>query len=227
MSGLSLIIKGHNKNIMFSKGNASNSRGGSSHSSASRVSFAGRGERVNGFRNKGVAGYSASGERFISSTKPSSFSGNRGSGGFSSSARFGSSRFGGRGGNGRGMRDKKFNDISKFINKAPVKVEEEKFVAKNKFTDFNIDERIKENIISAGYTMPSQIQDESISHIIEGKDLVGIANTGTGKTAAFMIPLINKVLQNRKEMIMILAPTRELAVQIDQEFKKFSKGLKM
>jgi superfamily II DNA/RNA helicase len=73
--------------------------------------------------------------------------------------------------------------------------------------------------------MPSQIQDESISHIIEGKDLVGIANTGTGKTAAFMIPLINKVLQNKKEMIMILAPTRELAVQIDQEFKKFSKSL--
>jgi hypothetical protein len=227
MSGLSLIIKGHNKNIMFSKSNASNSRGGSSHSSASRGSFAGRGERVNGFKNKGTAGYSASGERFVSPSRSSSFSGNRSSGGFSSSARFGSSRFGGRGGNGRGMRDKKFNDISKFINKAPVKVEEEKFVAKNKFTDFNIDERIKENIISAGYTMPSQIQDESISHIIEGKDLVGIANTGTGKTAAFMIPLINKVLQNKKEMIMILAPTRELAVQIDQEFKKFSKGLKM
>jgi len=143
----------------------------------------------------------------------------------------GSSGFRGRSvirGGRSGMRDKKFNDLSKFINKAkPENISEVKFVAKNTFSNFNIDEKLKKNILEANYEMPTQIQDEAIPYILQGRDLVGIANTGTGKTAAFLIPLIDKVLKNRKEMIIILAPTRELAVQIDHEFKKFSQGLRV
>jgi len=57
--------------------------------------------------------------------------------------------------------------------------------------------------------------------------VVGIANTGTGKTAAFLIPLINKVLLNRKENVLIIVPTRELALQIQEELRDFIKGMKM
>ena len=127
----------------------------------------------------------------------------------------GGSRFGRGGGNGR--KNSVFNDINKFINKSPNKSDqvEEKYVPTNSFNDFNIDQKLKDSILESGYTNPTQIQDESIPSLLEGKDLVGIANTGTGKTASFLIPLIDKVIKNRKEMIVILAPTRELAVQID------------
>lgn len=139
----------------------------------------------------------------------------------------GGSRFGRGGGNGR--KNSVFNDINKFINKSPNKSDqvEEKYVPTNSFNDFNIDQKLKDSILESGYTNPTQIQDESIPSLLEGKDLVGIANTGTGKTASFLIPLIDKVIKNRKEMIVILAPTRELAVQIDNEFKKFANGLKI
>lgn len=147
------------------------------------------------------------------------FSGSRG--GFG-----GGSRGGGRGGRKMSV----FNDISKFINKSNVKevsVKEEVYVPENSFASLNIDERLKKNIAESGYKNPTLIQDKSILSLLAGKDLVGIANTGTGKTAAFLLPLINKVLNNKKEMVIILAPTRELAVQIDEEFKKFTKGLKI
>jgi superfamily II DNA/RNA helicase len=60
-----------------------------------------------------------------------------------------------------------------------------------------------------------------------GNDIVGVANTGTGKTAAFLIPLINKVLLNRQEQVLIIVPTRELAIQIDDELKQFTKNMQI
>ncbi len=93
------------------------------------------------------------------------------------------------------------------------------------FKDFKIDERLKTNIIKKGYTLPTPIQDKAIPHVLEGKDVVGIANTGTGKTAAFLIPAIHKILQNPKEKIMVIVPTRELAIQIDNELRGFVFGL--
>ncbi len=122
-----------------------------------------------------------------------------------------------------------FNDISKFINRTNNKEnkKEEIYIPENTFTSFKIDERLKQNISEAGYINPTIIQDKSINSILDGSDLVGIANTGTGKTAAFLLPLIDKVLKNKKEMVIILAPTRELAVQINNEFKNFTKGLKL
>jgi len=93
------------------------------------------------------------------------------------------------------------------------------------FAEFPIDSRLKENIASHGYTLPTPIQDQAIMPIINGRDVVGIANTGTGKTAAFLIPLVNKIIGNRSEKVLIIVPTRELAVQIEDELRFFSKGL--
>lgn len=109
-------------------------------------------------------------------------------------------------------------DISKFVNKASTATFE-KYVAQHKFEDFNINETLKANISRKGFTEPMPIQDQSIPHLLEGKDLIGIANTGMGKTLAFLIPLINKILNNRSEKVLIIAPTRELALQIDSELK--------
>ena len=114
-------------------------------------------------------------------------------------------------------------DISLFVNKAVVVEEtEQHFLPEHAFTDFAIDERLKKNIIKKGYSAPTPIQDRIIPHVLHGKDVVGIANTGTGKTAAFLIPLIHKVLTDQKENVLIVAPTRELAIQIDQELKGFT-----
>jgi len=114
-------------------------------------------------------------------------------------------------------------DISTFIQKAVVVEEtEQHFLPEHSFADFAISDSLKKNIVKKGYSAPTPIQDRIIPHILHGKDVVGIANTGTGKTAAFLIPLINKVLLNPKEKVLIVVPTRELAVQIDQELRGFT-----
>ncbi|MES3030850.1 MAG: DEAD/DEAH box helicase [Patescibacteria group bacterium] len=116
---------------------------------------------------------------------------------------------------------------SRFINKATITEEVEHFVPDHAFADFVIEENLKRGIIAKGYTLPTPIQDRSIPHILKGQDIVGIANTGTGKTAAFLIPLIDKVLKNRKHKVLIVVPTRELAIQIQNELTGFTKGMKI
>lgn len=116
---------------------------------------------------------------------------------------------------------------SRFINKAVITEEVEHFVPEHSFADFNIDAHLRQRIIAKGYKDPTPVQDRSIPHILKGQDIVGIANTGTGKTAAFLIPLIDKVLKNRKNKILIAVPTRELAIQIQNELKAFTAGLKI
>ena len=96
---------------------------------------------------------------------------------------------------------------------------------KNRFSDFALDRRLSKNIDIRGYTTPTPIQDQAIPEIIHGRDVVGVANTGTGKTAAFLVPLINKIILNRRSKVLIITPTRELAVQIDKEFQSFARGL--
>ncbi|MEY4747786.1 MAG: hypothetical protein RLZZ416_835 [Candidatus Parcubacteria bacterium] len=115
-------------------------------------------------------------------------------------------------------------DVSRFINKATPEQEEAPFVPANLFAGFDIDPRIKLNIAQKGYKTPTPIQDQAIPHILRGRDIVGIANTGTGKTGAFLIPLLDKVVKDRSQRILIIVPTRELAQQIDEEFKGFSHG---
>lgn len=116
-------------------------------------------------------------------------------------------------------------DVSRYINKAVITEAVEHFVPEHKFADFQIDARLKGNIVSKGYTTPTPIQDRAIPHILRGEDVVGIANTGTGKTAAFLVPLLNKVLTMKGERVLIMVPTRELAQQIAEEMKGFAHGL--
>ncbi len=95
---------------------------------------------------------------------------------------------------------------------------------RNKFSDFILDKRLSNNIAAHQFSAPTPIQDQAIPEIMSGHDVVGVANTGTGKTAAFLIPLINKAILNRSG-ILIITPTRELAVQIDKELQSFSRGM--
>ncbi|NQS88188.1 DEAD/DEAH box helicase [Patescibacteria group bacterium] len=125
------------------------------------------------------------------------------------------------------VRPEKRIDPARFINKAIIAEGGESFIPEHKFQDFKIDKRLITAVIKKGYKTPTPIQDQIISHIINGFDVVGIADTGTGKTAAFLLPLINKILQNPREKILIVVPTRELAIQIDQEFKFFARGMKV
>ncbi len=116
-------------------------------------------------------------------------------------------------------------DPSRFINKAVPVAEEIPYEPTHTFNDFKIHEAIKRNIADKGYVSPSAIQDQAIPLVLEGKDLIGLANTGTGKTAAFILPLLDLVYHDKRHpSVLIMAPTRELAVQIDDEFKAFAKG---
>lgn len=111
------------------------------------------------------------------------------------------------------------------INNAKGNQVEEIYIPKNGFEDFELVAPLKENIKAKDYKIPTPIQDQAIDYILGGRDVIGIANTGTGKTAAFLIPLINKVYLNKSNKVLIIAPTRELALQIQQELRDFSKGL--
>lgn len=112
-----------------------------------------------------------------------------------------------------------------FVKRAENSIAPEAPVIKHQFSDFLISDQLKRNIAEKGYVTPTPIQDQVIPAVIEGKDVVGIANTGTGKTGAFLIPLINKIFFSRAERVLIVAPTRELAVQIQDECKSLAFGM--
>ncbi|NMB69853.1 DEAD/DEAH box helicase [candidate division WWE3 bacterium] len=105
--------------------------------------------------------------------------------------------------------------------------EETSYIPKHQFNDFEISPKLKQNIVTKGYTSPTPIQDKTIPAIINGRDIIGIANTGTGKTAAFLIPLIERVSRDRSRKVLILTPTRELAVQIYEEFRSYSTDMRI
>jgi ATP-dependent RNA helicase RhlE len=116
---------------------------------------------------------------------------------------------------------------SRFICKADPIIKSAPYIPVHKFEDFKINDILKSNIIKKGYAIPTPIQDEAIPYVLSGRDVVGIANTGTGKTAAFLIPLIDKILNNKNEKVLIVVPTRELAMQINQELIEFKGELKI
>lgn len=123
---------------------------------------------------------------------------------------------------------KKYIHPSKFVNKAVAKVDEAPYEPVHKFTDFPFGADLKFNIAKKGYENPSPIQDQAIPHIIDGRDVIGLANTGTGKTAAFLLPIIERQSGIAlRPSVLIMAPTRELAQQIDEEFRGFAKGLNL
>jgi superfamily II DNA/RNA helicase len=118
-------------------------------------------------------------------------------------------------------------DPARFVNKAIITEESGTFTPEHQFADFSVDERLKRNVSAKGYTTPTPIQDRAIPHILPGEDVVGIADTGTGKTGAFLIPLINKVLHDRSARVLIMVPTRELALQIEEEFWGFANHMRI
>lgn len=114
-------------------------------------------------------------------------------------------------------------DPAKFVQVARASVIEE-YVPKNTFADFDVIEILKSNLISKGYLIPSPIQDQTIPALLQGKDVIGIANTGTGKTAAFALPILDKLIKDKASKALIIAPTRELAEQILDECKSIARG---
>lgn len=216
---------------------------GKSHSYGSR---SGGGSRASGSGGYGSGrGSSSSGGGYGSSNGSSGGYG-RSTGGYGSSGGRSSGGYGGSGGGSFGRKPfgkpgfrrpmqksrRSFGstiNINLLINKvndeALLKPVEQ--VIQHQFADFKIDPRIMNNIKQKGYLTPTPIQDQAIPAGLEGKDVIGLANTGTGKTAAFLVPLLNKMLDNRSQKAIILAPTRELALQINDELREFAKGFNL
>ncbi len=117
---------------------------------------------------------------------------------------------------------------SRFINRAVERAPEAPYEPTNSFSDFDLNPKTQQTLAYLGFTSPSAIQDQAIAPALEGRDVIGLANTGTGKTAAFLLPIIEKLSKNpMRGSVLILSPTRELSQQIDDEFKRFSAGQKL
>ncbi|MEM6997380.1 MAG: DEAD/DEAH box helicase [Patescibacteria group bacterium] len=119
---------------------------------------------------------------------------------------------------------KAYIDPKRFVKKAKP-LQQTTYVSDNSYENLKVHQGLKNNLLQNGIKKPTKIQDQAIPHAMSGKDLVGLANTGTGKTMAFLIPTINKLLTNRAKKAIVIAPTRELAQQIQEEARRISKGL--
>lgn len=99
------------------------------------------------------------------------------------------------------------------------------------FEQFDLLPAIKKALEEKGYKTPTPIQERSIPILLKGHDMIGIAQTGTGKTASFLLPIIQRLVKNKRKAkpahmrVLVLTPTRELATQIEENFKAYSKGL--
>ncbi len=127
----------------------------------------------------------------------------------------------------RGGRKMPTFNPAQFINKNPVETISEIYTPTNTFSSFGLNDRLVQTLKMLGIITPSPIQDQIIPEILQGRDVIGIAETGTGKTAAFLLPLIEKTLQEPKRQTLILTPTRELAIQIENELRTLSRDLRM
>ena len=104
------------------------------------------------------------------------------------------------------------------------------------FADFGLDPKIQKAVSEQGYNTPTPIQAQSIPHVLAGRDLMGAAQTGTGKTAAFVLPIIQQILRHASSSAsparhpiraLVLTPTRELAVQVAENAAAYSKHLSL
>lgn len=119
------------------------------------------------------------------------------------------------------------NFIRATAQQAAPSVQEATFAPVHTFADFGLDSRIQRAIVELGITNPSPIQDAIIPEILKGNDVIGLAETGTGKTAAFLLPVMQQTLLKQHQQTLILTPTRELALQVAEEVHKFSKFARM
>lgn len=97
------------------------------------------------------------------------------------------------------------------------------YVEEKSYNDYDIIATLKKNVERKGYIHPTKIQDQAIPYVLDGKDLLGLASTGSGKTDAFLIPILNKISKDRSQKCLIIVPTRELASQIQDEFRELSR----
>jgi ATP-dependent RNA helicase RhlE len=112
-----------------------------------------------------------------------------------------------------------------FVKKA-INPENNTYAADRTIRQMPVHERLKAILHQKGYVYPTEIQDKTLEKLIEGNDLLGIAQTGTGKTGAYLIPLIHQMISNRNAMkVLVVVPTRELAVQVEHEFITMTRGL--
>ena len=125
------------------------------------------------------------------------------------------------GGNRRGPK-KDYIHPSRFV-KVATPVQEDTYEPKHRFEDFAVHPLIHENIKIKGFVIPSPIQDQTIPLGLEGRDVIGIANTGTGKTVAFAVPVLDRLMSDQTSRALIVAPTRELAQQIEEECRMLAK----
>jgi ATP-dependent RNA helicase RhlE len=118
-------------------------------------------------------------------------------------------------------------DPSLLIQKA-THTEVKNYVSERTIQELPIASDLKENLLKKNFERPSEIQDKTLEFLLEGNDLLGIAQTGTGKTAAFLIPIIQQLIHSRKNSYaLIVVPTRELATQVQDEFRSMTNGMNL
>ncbi|MDH5396605.1 MAG: DEAD/DEAH box helicase [Cyclobacteriaceae bacterium] len=116
-------------------------------------------------------------------------------------------------------------DPNMLIKKA-VPSEQVVYVPVRTFDQMPIRPNLKANLARKGYKFPTQIQEETLEYLVAGRDMVGIANTGTGKTGSFLIPIIEQLLSTSQPFkSLVVVPTRELALQVEEEFETLAHGL--
>jgi ATP-dependent RNA helicase RhlE len=128
-----------------------------------------------------------------------------------------------RGSSPRGNRRGEYINPARFVAVAKPSQAAD-YMPLHQFSDFRLEALLQTNIAAKGFLTPSPIQDQTIPLGLDGQDVIGIANTGTGKTAAFAVPVINKLLTDPRAKALIVAPTRELAEQIEQECRSLGRN---
>jgi ATP-dependent RNA helicase RhlE len=129
-------------------------------------------------------------------------------------------------------KNKRAKEIStidtRLFSKKAIPLTEVTYQSIRSIRDLPVDARIINNLIAKGYTRPTEIQDKSLEPLLDKRNLLGIAQTGTGKTGAFLIPVLNNLIgQKPAFQILIVVPTRELAIQVQQELTTIVKGLSL
>ena len=114
------------------------------------------------------------------------------------------------------------DDLTNENENEPVEVD-----TRVKFSDFNLPADICSALLTSGYEFPTAIQAATIPAMLEGRDVLGQAQTGTGKTAAFALPLLSRInIQNPATQVLVLAPTRELAIQVSEFFQRYAQHMR-
>lgn len=112
------------------------------------------------------------------------------------------------------------------VREADQAVADKVFHSDRLFSDMPLSAKLKQALTAKGYERPTEIQDRTLETLLEKRDLLGIAQTGTGKTGAFLVPIIENLLHKRiNPYALVVVPTRELALQVEEEFKSMTKGL--